>query len=1274
MARSSLVMASGTMASRILGVVRMAVLAWALGIKTPAGNIWQTANTIPNTIYLLLAAGVLNVLLLPQLTRAMTRGKEGQEFSDRLITLSVVLLTAGTVLFVLAAPLVTRLMMLEYPWDDPMLRLAILFAYLCIPQMLFYGLHTLLGQILAAYHRFAAFSWSPALANVIAIIGILIFVRLYPDAGEIPVDTWTVGMIWLLAGSATLGIIAQALVLFPAVRATGFQWRFRWGFRGVGLGTASVMAGWALADIGVSQTGMITATNLLNSAVRSVPDAPGKMAYDYAFSVFILPHSLIALSLLTAIYPILSKAAAADDRRGMASQVGRGLRMLATAMVPLALGMVLLAPLLTQVLYPSSTPEESRSVAMILIALTVGLVPYGIYLLCARVFYSFEDARTPFLFQVAITTILLTVCVLALWAAPGIVAILIALGQALGQTTAAVLGLRAVRRKLPWIGLRQVAGTYLRAAAAALLALVPAWLLMRGLLALLVDGDAGQERPGFVGAVLTLGLTGHLYLGVYAVLAHRLGVREIGDVATPLLRRVPGLSRFAPATPAAPVSTPDGVPTLQGEATPEGASTPAAPLASVEEELALPHTPEKSEVSAGRHAARASTTEMVDDLGTLGLDRTPSGEAGKDDEMDRLTVGTRLGDRYALDELLARREGGALDYWSAQDTTLGRLVAVTVLPATGDNAPIASAVLDGARRVASVDDPRLVRVLDVGSEDGLAWIVEEGLSDAESLASLVADRPLPAEEARRIIGEAASALESARRRGLHHLYLNPHAVLRTGDGVVKVSGVGVAAALEGSDDVTADEASIIDTADLVSLLYTGLTATWPGEELSGLRPARRLEDGSYPAPSESVGGVPGDLDTLCRLVLGPEEDFVRAPHSPGELARQLSPWSPDMVREGRPSIFTGPESSVDDASAAALSGTAGASAAAAAAHPPKHDDDATTAVPKPYYRQAHGQPQGAAGGDAVGGVSAAGLGAGAAADRGRREGDQTGELERPSTADMLGLRSTGERIQPRRPGSPGRPTQGAPESRLAATAARGREAIGLSEERGTGGQTAAVLLVLVGILGLAAVLGWSVLNGLGGGDDQPAASPSVSAPADAGATTGAGADDESAQTAGGSGEGSEDASDEAAPPAGGAPSILGITSYDPEGDGDERNDLTPLAVDGDEDTEWTSHTYLSPDWGGLKRGTGLILDLGEGATVSEVDVLLGEGDMGATVYLAERPTRSGATELSSRDDASGTWEIRPEQAHTGRYLIIWFDRAYTSSAGEIVSVREISVR
>ncbi|MGC5585595.1 murein biosynthesis integral membrane protein MurJ [Ornithinimicrobium sp. W1665] len=1232
LARSSAVMASGTLVSRVLGLARAALLAAAIGIITPAANVWQAANTLPNTIYVLLAAGVLNVVLLPQLVKGLVRGDEGRDYTDRLLTLAVAILVGGTVLFVALTPWVTKVYNLSWEWGGPELSLAILFAYLCIPQMLFYGLHTLLGQVLAAHQRFAAFMWSPALANVVAITGIVVFMRRYPQAADpaaLPLEAWTAGMIWLLAGSATLGIVVQAVVLVPAVRRTGFRWRPRWGFRGVGLGSASRMAGWSLADVGVSQVGLLVVYNLLAWVAVAAPTAPARAAYDNSFLIFILPHSLVALSLLTAIYPVLSRSAAQGDLASMADSTARGLRLLGTAMVPISVAMIMFAPYLIRVIFP--TNADPSAMAPIVMVLSLGLVPYGVYLLCARVFYSFEDGRTPFGFQLSITAILLVVLVLAFVGPPERAAVTAAAGQATGQLTAAVLGLRAARRRLPGLGLREVARTFLAASGAALLAAVPTWLLLRWLPSGQLDAES-VGWLGWTGTVLSLGTAGLLYLAMYAVLAHLLGVRELAEVARPLLARIPGVSRRVGR------GGPGGAAAAQ-EATPDATAAPGA---------AAP--------------------------GTLGWDDVaPSGVGDrKDSDMDRLEVGTVLGDRYALDELLARREGGTLDYWSARDVTLGRLVAVTVLPAGGENAGTAQAALDGARRVASVDDPRLVRVLDVGSEDGLSWIVEEGLSEAESLASLVSEAALPPEEARRIVGEAASGLESARRRGLHHLYLNPHSVLRTSDGTVKVSGVGVASALEGTDDVTADEASIIDTADLVSLLYTGLTGRWPGEEMPGVRLARRLADDSLPAPSELVGGVPGDLDALCRMVLGTGADLGRAPHTPGELARQLSPWASEIVHGSRPPSLSAPTPDRGgDPASGALTGAAGATAAAAAAHPAdtehlRGDDtaaegsDVTAVVPRPYYRVDDGDDMGDlldAGADRTGPgprVTAAG---GPAVDP---------SSERPSTAEMLGVRSTGERPSPRRRSTGARPA-----------AAPGP--VGLEEERSTGAQTAVVALVLVGLLGLAGVLGWSAIRGMGQDEPDDPAAPVATATDDSGAatddaaaTTGAGGDDGAATDAAATTEAGE-AAPAPAPADGAGPTVQGITSFDPEGDGDERNDLAPLAVDGDPGTAWTSHTYLSPGWGSLKTGTGLVLDLGEGAEVSEVVVELAEGDMGATLYLADEPTIDGATALGSDEAATGTWTVSPEEPATGRYLVLWFDRAWTSPAGEIVGVREITV-
>ncbi|KGN36860.1 hypothetical protein N801_01540, partial [Knoellia aerolata DSM 18566] len=261
--------------------------------------------------------------------------------------------------------------------------------------------------------------------------------------------------------------------------------------------------------------------------------------------------------------------------------------------------------------------------------------------------------------------------------------------------------------------------------------------------------------------------------------------------------------------------------------------------------------------------------------------------------MEGVGPGTTLDGRYTTQRRIEQRHGA--ERWTADDTTLGRSVVVLCLPERDHRA---SALLDAARRAAGLDAPSLQRVLDVGREAGLAWVVEADGAGARTLTQLVQEGGLPADEVRRIVGEVATALESARQRGLHHLDLRPDDVLRTIDGEVRLRGVATSAALAELDDLESEVASRRDAVGVVSLTYAGLTGLWPGADETSLGSAPRLL-GGVAAPSEIAAGVPRDLDTLCRLTLGEDQ----GPTSPGDFARQVAPW-PSRQVAGRSTITT----------------------------------------------------------------------------------------------------------------------------------------------------------------------------------------------------------------------------------------------------------------------------------------------------------------------------------------------------------------------------------
>ncbi|GAA1149378.1 murein biosynthesis integral membrane protein MurJ [Ornithinicoccus hortensis] len=1177
LARHSAVMASGTLVSRVLGLIRVALLAGAIGLLGPAGNAWQTANTLPNTIYILLAGGVLNVVLVPQLTRAATLGAKGQDLTDRLITLMLVALIGITVVVTAGAAVLTKFY--AWSWSGDQLALSVAFAYLCLPQVLFYGLYTLLGQILSSQERFGWFMWAPVVNNVVAIAGLVVFTMLYPEARNTPPGEWTSSMIWWLGGTATLGVVCQAAVLVQPVRASGFRYRPRWGFRGVGLGATSRLALWTLAVIAVSQLGMWLTTNVLNWVSNQGDDVPGKIIYENAFLFFMLPHSLVTLSLVTAMFTQMSRSAAVDDVPALRLQYAHGLRLLGAVIIPISVAMFLLAPAMTGVLLFRNEPAETIATAYVTMSLLVGLPPYAVYILSTRIFHSYQDGRTPFDLQIAISVVAIAGTLLALTVPATWAAVVIGLGQSLGQAAAAVLGVRWVRRRLGTAPLGRVRTTYLSAMIAAAVAAVPTLLVIWG---------GSMALDGVLRHVVVLGVGGLLYFGCYALVAHRLGITELAEAVAPLLRRL-GRGRGGPAAPDA-VEAPAG--------------------------LVLAANPNPAEVTEQVDPAPDGTSDAApapDDQ--FPTDPAGSPEQRKEHGLRGIESGTALGGRYVLEELLASR-GDSLEYWSAHDSTLERLVAVTLLPADGEHEQMAHAVLDGARRTAGVDDSRLVRVLDVGLDDGMCWIVEEGLAESESLASLVANRPLPAEEARRIIGEAASGMEAARRRGLHHLYLSPHAVLRTREGVIKVSGVAVAAALEQTEEIPAVEASLIDTGDLVSLLYTGLTGRWPGEDMEGLRSAHRSDDGSLPAPSEVVAGVPGDLDALCRAMLDASYDHREGPQTPGELARQLSPWATEPVAATGP---TGPDAPVSGGGAeAALVGTAGASAAATAAQPgPVHDE--TPAGGNEPADPSYFRPRGAAG---------------AAGATGPDADDPDPDDEGYDDYDGFGAATGPDRTLPP----------------------------GVREDQPPGSQTGLVLLLLLGVVAIAVVVAVSAFSGFfSGGDDDPSpaapTAPATSTPTDDTAPT----TEEPEETT-------------TSAPANDEPyEAVGASGFDHFG-GDEKSDLAPDAVDGDDSTFWRSYWYTAANWGNLKDGVGLAIDLGEEVPVSEVTVLFPEGDYGAEVFVNDEPTDEGGTSLGSDDSASGTWELTADEPVTGRYVIVWFDRAWTGPNGEVAQVSEVTVQ
>lgn len=513
--RASALLASGTIVSRILGFVKAIVLAAAVGqVGSEAGNAFGVANQLPNNIYALIAGGVLGAVLVPQIVRAAAHDDGGQRYINKIVTLGASAFVVIAVLGTLAAPLLIALYTsggnAGEGFSPDGLALATAFAYWCLPQILFYALYSLLGEVLNARRSFGAFTWAPVINNVVSIAGLVAFIALFGgESVNRDVTVWDAGRITLLAGSATLGVAAQAFVLILFWRRAGLTYRpdFRW--KGVGLARTGKAAGWTFGMILVTQVAGIFQTNVASLAAS---DGASVLALQNSWLIFMLPHSVIAVSLATAYFTRMSTHASRSDLTAVRADV-------ASSLTTIGLFITFSSAALIVVAFPFARVFEAggfdgvTDMALVIIAFVIGLVPFSAVFVMQRAFYSLEDTRTPFLVETVKAGVFIVgalACTLlpTNWIAVGIA--MVTTIACVIQTTITFLLLR--RRLGPFGGrllfVRQA--QYLLAAAIAVLIGLGIMVSLGGLTA------SGFAQSGIVPAIAAIAAVGAGMAVVYA--------------------------------------------------------------------------------------------------------------------------------------------------------------------------------------------------------------------------------------------------------------------------------------------------------------------------------------------------------------------------------------------------------------------------------------------------------------------------------------------------------------------------------------------------------------------------------------------------------------------------------------------------------------------------------------------------------------------------------------------------------------------------------------
>ena len=535
----SAVMAAGTVVSRLTGFIRTSMLVAALGVGL-SGDVFNIANTVPNMLYILLAGGVFNAVLVPQLVRAIRTDPDGGDaYTNRVITLAGLFLAGASVLLVIAAPWLMRIFLSPayFSAECASPRDAVFaFARYCLPQVFFYGMFVLVGQILNSRRRFGPMMWAPIANNVIAIAVLGIYLATY---GKIAGD-FTGGEEALLGLGSTLGIAVQLVVLVPFLRRSGFRFRPRFDFRHTGLGHTLKLGTWTVLFVVANQIAYTVVVRIASGGTAHAIGhcgaggaGTGYTVYANAFLLVMVPHSVITVSLATAVLPRLSAAAAAGDLTAVARQVSATLRTTYAAVLPLMALLPVIATDAASLAFGWGRAKATFTYFVPTLSLfCLGLVFFTLHYLMLRGFYALEQTRRVFHIQCVVAAVNIVAAIVLTHGAPeSQIAPRLVIAYTISYAVGAAISVSQLGGQLNGFDAAPVVRFTVRMTITVAIATAVAWLVLHGMEHVLGGGNK-------IEVLIRLIVVGAADIGVVLVLARTMRIREIDDLTRQVALRL----------------------------------------------------------------------------------------------------------------------------------------------------------------------------------------------------------------------------------------------------------------------------------------------------------------------------------------------------------------------------------------------------------------------------------------------------------------------------------------------------------------------------------------------------------------------------------------------------------------------------------------------------------------------------------------------------------------------------------------------------------------
>ncbi len=522
--RASLRIGVGTFLSRATGIVRTVVLVLVIGsVSSASADAFTVANQLPNSIYTLLSVGVLSAVLVPRMA-----AERDDRLTSKLITLGGTLAAAATVVAAALSPL---LMNLQLPHGGAQAALATGFALWCVPQVFFYGMYAVVGEALNARGVFGPHAWAPIANNITTTAGLLV-IGAVCGTGLTEVDDWSPTMIAALGCVMSGGIAIQLIAVCWFWRRSGFLFRVDFHWRGFGLRTMGYSAGWTLLMAVASLATGLIQNRIVNSASG---EASAATVLSNAWLIFMLPFSLIVVSIGTPFFTRFSKDVALGNHERLLSDFALGIRMLGLLVLGAAAALCAASVPVSRIF--TTGPDDALLAAWVLCAYLIGLLPLAIQYMTLRIFYAHGDTRTPLLFTLVQCVLVVAGSTAASWWAhagtlpithlAAAVALTQSSATALQTLLALVLVSRHLSNSIRWWGRSLV-----RSAASAIPAAAAGWCVF-----LLADRENGWMMLTPLSAAAGAGLIMTTAIAVYVALLALLRTPELQQAFRMLRRR-----------------------------------------------------------------------------------------------------------------------------------------------------------------------------------------------------------------------------------------------------------------------------------------------------------------------------------------------------------------------------------------------------------------------------------------------------------------------------------------------------------------------------------------------------------------------------------------------------------------------------------------------------------------------------------------------------------------------------------------------------------------